>query len=656
MAGQVSRPPALVWISCGFSLLVVFGFIFVRAPHPWGWEGFDHYRDLGLAVAHGRPYPTVERMWGYPYFLAICYWIFGERQWVPLVIQALLNALIPLLVYLDAKRRVDERTAVLAAALAGVLSFNNIYASTQASDALCTVLFVATVVSFGMAERSGGVGVFALSGLLAGLALLFRPNMLLLPAALLATDLALAKRLRPAQWLAFATAALVCWTPWVARNYRVADRFIPATTHGGIQFWIGTLQAGRYFENWFDNPRAVFEATPFDVSLPSREPLRVTAGPNPVADAKPLSISLVYWTDREPQRVRVTHEGSPAIEEAFLVPTQPAPAIIYYYFESQWATPEGPPVAQDTPTAGSLTPAMRFVTTDQLGDLDVHGDLLDIYDIVRLIRFQAWHEPAAHLQRLDLDGDGRLTAADLDLAASELVSAAGAPRRGQPRGAVKTLRIGDDSATLVLKDDSTLTVPKTFHGRVTELVLDGKLAGELYRSRRAFASLNPSTDVVQKLQRYELRHELSFSFDEPFYRAEPRSQDRYLALGWVNLRETPFAFVAASLRRILRLFVVYGSTEPFRARQFRFSELVYAAATIASVAYLVLFAIGAVVAVWRGWDVALPLVAVLFVPATIFPLFGDMRFTVTAQPFVFLFIAVSLRALAERLARGATTP
>ena len=130
----MKRWPPAVLASCLFSLALVLAFIFIRAPHPWAWEGFDHYRDLGLALAHGQPYPTLERLWGYPYFLAICFRLFGERHWVPLVIQALLNAAIPLLVYIEARGRLGERTAVLAAALTAVLSFNNIYASTQASD------------------------------------------------------------------------------------------------------------------------------------------------------------------------------------------------------------------------------------------------------------------------------------------------------------------------------------------------------------------------------------------------------------------------------------------------------------------------------------------------------------------------------------------
>lgn len=647
---MTERPPAVL-LACGFSFCVVLAFIFVRAPHPWGWEGFDHYRDLGLALAHGQPYPTLERLWGYPYFLAACYRLFGERQWIPLVIQALLNALIPLLLYVDVRRRIDERTAVLAAALAAVLSFNNIYASTQSSDALCTVLFVATIVAFGRAQQSGATRLFALSGALAGLALLLRPNMLLLPVALLLADLLIRKRLVIGQALVFVAAVLVCWTPWVVRNYRLSDRIIPATTHGGIQLWIGTLQAGRYFENWFDNPRAIFESTPFDYSLPSRSPWLVTAQPTPLAETNPLSVSLVYWTDRDRHPVSLAPAGEREPYLEFFVPPLPPPTVIYYYFDARWPAKDGGEAMQFTPAEGPASPFIRFVGTDHLGDLDVHGDLLDIFDVVRLLRHEAWHEAVANADALDLDGDGRLTATDLDLAAGQLVSPAGSVRVPAPmRGTVKAIQVGPDAATLVLKDDSTLAVPKAFSGRVTDLAMEGRMAGELYRSRRPFASLRPSPEALQRLDRFELQQQLSTSFDGPFYRTEPRQQDRYVSMAFVNLRETPLPFVAASLTRILRLFVVIGSTDAFRARQFRFSQYIYWAATLASLTYLGVFLAGAVVAVRRRLDVTLPLVAIAFVPATIFPLFGDMRFTVTAQPFIFVFIAISVLALAD--ARG----
>src|SRR5262245_42395880 len=130
------------------SVALGLAFVFVRAPHPWGWEGFDNYRQLGLALARGELYPTLEVPWGYPAFLAVFYRAFGDRQWIPLVVQVLLNATVPLMIYAAVRSRVGEREALAAALLVGVGSFNTVYASTQTSDSVCTVLFVASVTSF----------------------------------------------------------------------------------------------------------------------------------------------------------------------------------------------------------------------------------------------------------------------------------------------------------------------------------------------------------------------------------------------------------------------------------------------------------------------------------------------------------------------------
>src|SRR5258708_7708955 len=85
--------------ACLASLVLGLFFVFVWAPHPWGWEGFDHYHQLALGLASGQPFPTMEVPWGYAYFAAGFYRLFGDRPWTVLVAQVLLNATVPWLVY-----------------------------------------------------------------------------------------------------------------------------------------------------------------------------------------------------------------------------------------------------------------------------------------------------------------------------------------------------------------------------------------------------------------------------------------------------------------------------------------------------------------------------------------------------------------------------
>lgn len=632
-------------LASGLSLIIGVLFIFVRAPHPWGWEGIDRYRDLGFALARGEPYPSLERVWGYPYFLAAFYRLFGDRQWIPLVVQAALNATIPLMVFVEARRRIDGRTAAVAALLTGVLSFNTIYASTQAADAVCTVLFVAAVVWFGSASASASTRLFAASGLLAGLALLFRPNLLLFPAFLALADLVTRRRRgwRPMHMTAFVLAAAAIWLPWPIRNYVLTDRFIPATTHGGIQLWYGSLQVGEYFERWFDNPRAQLEASPFDYSLPGPQPLTVAARPSNPA-FQPSSVALTYWTSRDPRRTTLAAERTSDATFSISLPSQPPETVVYYYLDATWATHDRGEVQQSTPLAGRFDPLRHVVTDNHFGDLDLNDDALDVFDLVRLVRHEVWQQPLTTHVSLDLDRDGRVSASDLDRAAGVLI--APAHQTNQPiRESIQALDRDDARARLVLKDGSSLTVPRTSLERTIDLDVSGSdqsMSANLIRSARSFAGLGLSPGAVPVTADHGPDFVLRTEVNKVFFRAEPLWMDRYTQLAAANIRRAPAAFVAASARRVLRMFFILGSDDRFRAAQFRGSGSVYAVATVLSLTYAVLFAAGVAIAWRRKQALVMCLLPILYIPATIFMFLPNMRYMVTAQPFVFIFMAVGL--------------
>jgi hypothetical protein len=50
----------------------------------------------------------------------------------------------------------------------------------------------------------------------------------------------------------------------------------------------------------------------------------------------------------------------------------------------------------------------------------------------------------------------------------------------------------------------------------------------------------------------------------------------------------------------------------------------------------------------RGADIWLPLLLILYVPATIAPLLTNMRYSVTVQPLMFVFVAAALSSLVPR--------
>ena len=287
---------ATVYLAALTSLAIGVFVIFVWAPHPWGWEGIDHYDDLSQLLARGEPFPTTDVPWGYAYFLAAFIRVFGHRLWVPLLAQAALNALVPILSYRLIAIEFDRRTAIAAAALIGVASFNTVYASTASSDAVCTVLFVAGLWAFAEGRRRGGWAHFGLAGLFLGLAPQFRPNLILLPAVLAALYVLVRPRnLRKVgqMVLCVGTAALML-VPWTARNYRLLGLVLPTSSHGGVQLWYGSLQMGPYLTSRAYNPRSAFEFSAFDYSPAAGRPLLVDAEIAPCRSSPPASSTLVY--------------------------------------------------------------------------------------------------------------------------------------------------------------------------------------------------------------------------------------------------------------------------------------------------------------------------------------------------------------------------
>ena len=159
-----------VYAACAASLALGLFFIFAWSPLPWGWHGIDFYYEIATSVARGNPFPTMHLVWGYVYFLAFWYQLFGDHQWVPLLAQAVLNALVPWLLYHLVRLQLGQRAAVVSAVVAGLFSFNTVYTSTQASDAICTVLVVAMMLGFALGHAKQRLAWFSAAGLLAGIA------------------------------------------------------------------------------------------------------------------------------------------------------------------------------------------------------------------------------------------------------------------------------------------------------------------------------------------------------------------------------------------------------------------------------------------------------------------------------------------------------
>jgi dolichyl-phosphate-mannose-protein mannosyltransferase len=646
-----------VYAASAVSFALGLFFIFVWTPLPWGWKGIDGYDQIAVGLARGEPFPTIHIVWGYAYFLAIFYRLFGNHPAIPLTVQAALNACIPLMLYRLVKLEMNERVAIVAAVLTGFFSFNTVYVSTQASDPVCTVLVVAAVLCFAIADRRQQTTWFVGAGLLAAAAYQFRPNLVLFPFFMAALYVVVRARTAAGlkQMAVFLVVFVIGAAPWVIRNYRwTGGLFVPASTHGGVQLWFGTLQTGPYRESWLYNPRAAFEFPPVDYTSLDELPIVVTAIAPNCDLATRRQIDLVYWTNREPTPRRLT--VTPNADGSLLatLPAQPAPTAVFFYFDVASGTDDRVAHAT-TPPAGAADPAMIVVSRDHLGDLDIDGKALDVFDVVRMLRHLAWREPLADIDRLDLDGDGRLTEADVRRAAALLVD----ERADLSTVADPTTGVALDghAATIRFRDGSSLTVPRRWNGTITDLQLTTPVVPSssalFVQHSRSFASIPsgghrpapgrpaPACTTLDRVAANRVP-----------YRRLPHELRRFTALALDNIRRDPGGYLAASALRALRVFIVTGSEDQRTAYQFSGAGRVYAIGRAVSVALLAAFAAGVWIARARRMRLFMLLAPILYVPLTICFMLINARYSMTIQPFVFAFVAVTLVAVRDRV-RGA---
>ena len=618
MRGAVSQllsGPRAKWIAAAITLALGLVFTFVWAPHPWGWRGIDQYHQLAVSLAAGQPFGTTDVPWAYAYYVAAFYTVFGEHAWIPVLVQVVANASVPLLLYAIASHFTDRRTAGFSALLIGVFSFNTVYASTQSSDALCTITFLGALWLLTLAHRTGDIRWYIAAGLLSGLMPQFRPNLILLP-PLAAGVLVLCgpnrgRALRRVVVYLVAFAAMLA--PWTIRNYRLTETFLPSSSHGGVQLWYGTLQVGEHLESRAHNPRSVFEAPAFDYFSIAGPSIIVSAGVRGCAPAPPASAALIYRTDRDNAERRVDGHGGDDGTFRFEVPGQPIPTTLYYWFETTWPDGTGTPVST-TPARGGQTPFVFFVTDDHLGDQDRHDDLIDVFDVVRLLQRGA-------------DRD------ELERTLSQLV----------PSATMTSVNVAQDMTTLRFADGSTFGVPHDF-AQVTDLEIAGPAATAVSYARvpRWAAAPAGNTPGASCLQLEHIR------VNEPFYRREPHMMRRYTALAFDNIARDPVAFIAASAYRAVRLFVIRGTSDQMTTQQFESSSRVYLAGTLLSALYLSLFLAGVAVSLRRRARVLILLIPVVYLPLTISFVLTNMRYTITVQPLMFVFVAIALLALADR--------
>jgi 4-amino-4-deoxy-L-arabinose transferase-like glycosyltransferase len=237
--------------------------VFIAYQRPdWdrAWTDQGGYKQLGAAMARSGEFtrfpespafiPEVIRTPGYPVFVAVVYRLFGTQTLAVAIAQALVFAVICLIVYAIGRRVAGERPARVAALMTALFPPLPYYGALVLTEVWTTFVLMAAMLVCVRAVQHGRTRDFMIAGLLFSGATLVRPAFILLPFGLaIAMPLLVAserRRPRIRQWAVLAIVAGFTMVPWFTYNYVYLERFTLSPAGGvGRGLWEGSWQ-GRW--------------------------------------------------------------------------------------------------------------------------------------------------------------------------------------------------------------------------------------------------------------------------------------------------------------------------------------------------------------------------------------------------------------------------
>lgn len=226
---------------------------------------FAYYEEKAWEVAQGLGYqaggkPTAFRPPGYILWLAGIYSLFGRRPLAGQIANAVLSALVCLLVYRIARKELPLAASRAAGLVAAFFPSQIFYCSLLGTEGLFTFLFVTAVWVWVKNLDRASWKIDAATGFSLGLATLVRPVSLFLPGVLF-----LHLKLYRKGWAESARRPLLVGLvmlftilPWSLRNLIVMRAPVLISTNGGITLWMGLNE----------------QATGTFMSVPAGHPLR----------------------------------------------------------------------------------------------------------------------------------------------------------------------------------------------------------------------------------------------------------------------------------------------------------------------------------------------------------------------------------------------
>jgi 4-amino-4-deoxy-L-arabinose transferase-like glycosyltransferase len=192
------------------------------------------------AVTYAAHYPV-----GYPALVGGAYALFGAHPTVAMLVNAMLGVLSAFAAYRIVARAAPPRAALAAGLFVALEPALVLYTPALMTEGVAGALFLAAGAVAAAPRPAGPFVRSALSGLVLGVAVLIRPELLLLSPVLgvVAARGAGARSAIGGSALALATTLFVC-APWTVRNCVRLERCALVSVNGGWNLFIGSSPLG----------------------------------------------------------------------------------------------------------------------------------------------------------------------------------------------------------------------------------------------------------------------------------------------------------------------------------------------------------------------------------------------------------------------------
>ncbi len=244
------------WLIFAVALAVRMVWVWFAHRDPQGLSDMAIYEGFARSIAQGEGYRglfgnlTAYYPPGYPYFLGAVVWTAKQASIEHLAvfvgcIQATLGAISAVAVYRSATSVTSQRGALVAGLIMSVWPNLVIYSSVYLSESLfIAALSLSMMFTLRQLDQdSPSVRLMLGAGATFAVALMVRPQVLLIPAALIvvwaALKLAKTTTRLPGILAAMALCSAALITPWTLRNYSVFNEFVPLSTNAGDNLCIG---------------------------------------------------------------------------------------------------------------------------------------------------------------------------------------------------------------------------------------------------------------------------------------------------------------------------------------------------------------------------------------------------------------------------------